>query len=381
MSDSFDNKAIVLVMKLSIPSNPEKWADWFRSKHGKLNVDKWLFRVTTHNLGGNFLDSATHFVIGLGLAGLAHIDPVVANDSTTMVAVLIGTSIGSQIPDSDSAFRLKNNATYIRMHRGISHSIPLMLIWTALITLGLQLIFRDLPVWHVAMWVGIAVVFHVFTDLFNTYGTQMLWPFSKKWISWNIIHIFDPYIFASHVIAIVIWALGWIEPTIIFPVLYILIGLYYIWRTVAHHVIERGLYRKDREYSSSDQYFLIPTVQIGIWNIVKRHLDGSYRLGELKYGRLTWVDHVICEQHPAIEKSKNHPDISSLLYFTSFACAEIREHEYGYEVRWVDVRYRHRKQYPFVAVLLMDRDYQTISSYIGWLNEEKLEKKLQINYQ
>ncbi|TCZ75861.1 metal-dependent hydrolase [Paenibacillus albiflavus] len=327
------------------------------------------------------MDSATHFVIGLGLAGLAHIDPVIANDSTAMVAVLFGTSIGSQIPDSDSVFRLKNNAAYIRMHRGISHSIPLLVIWTALITLTIMLFVHGLPFWHIAMWVGIAVFVHVFMDLFNTYGTQMLWPFSKKWISWNIIHIFDPFIFGTHVIAIVIWAIRWSEPAVIFPFLYILIGLYYIWRTLAHQVIERNLYHKDHTYLNGDKYYLIPTIQIGNWNIVKRRADASYQLGELKRGRLNWIDQVDCHQHPAVEQSKLHPDIQALLYFTSFACAEVREHDYGFEVRWVDVRYRHRKQYPFVAVLLMDHQYQTIGSYIGWLNEEKLEKKLGMNFQ
>lgn len=327
------------------------------------------------------MDTATHFVIGLGLAGLAHIDPIIANDSTTMVAVLIGTSIGSQMPDSDGAFRLKDNATYIRMHRGISHSIPLLLVWIVLITFGLSIFFENLPIIHVGLWVGIAVFVHVFTDLFNTYGTQLLWPFSKKWISWNIIHIFDPFIFATHVIAILIWAVRWAAPTVIFPTLYILVGLYYIWRTITHNVTERKLYLQDKEHANGDQYYLIPTVQFRIWNVVKRKTDESYRLGELRHGKLTWIDHVICDTHPAVEKSKHNSDIGALLYFTSFAIAEVREHDYGYEVRWVDVRYRHRKQYPFVAVLLMDHQYKPMGSYVGWLNEEKLEKKIHMNFQ
>jgi len=327
------------------------------------------------------MDTASHFVIGLGLAGLAHIDPVVASDPNAMTAVLIGTVIGSQIPDSDGLFRLKGNATYIRMHRGISHSLPLLPVWTALITLLLTLLFRGLPLWHIVMWVGIAVVFHVFTDLFNAYGTQALWPLSKKWISWNIIHIFDPFIFFTHVAAILLWAMRWEEPTVIFPVLYVATGFYYVWKTMLHYALEKRLPKQDPEYAAGDNYYLIPTVQFRLWNVVKRRRDASYTLGELRNGELSWIDKAKCDEHPAVEASKRHPDISALLYFTTFACAELKHHNWGYEVRWVDVRYRHRKYYPFVAVLLLDFDYRPIDSYVGWLSEEKLEKKLRIGIQ
>jgi len=327
------------------------------------------------------LDTASHFVIGLGLAGLAHVDPVVASDPSTMTAVLIGTVVGSQIPDSDGLFRLKGNATYIRMHRGISHSLPFLVLWTALLTFGLSLFFRDLPLGHVALWIGIAVCFHVFTDLFNTYGTQAFWPFSKKWISWNIIHIFDPFIFIAHIAAILLWGMQWAEPTVIFPTLYLLIGFYYVWRTILHTVLERRLPRQDENFHPGDRYFLIPTIHPRIWNIVKRNKDGSYTIGELRYGELAWVDHAKCAVHRAVDVSRQHTDIRSLLYFTSFACAEMKRHTWGYEVRWADVRYRHRKHYPFVAVLLLDLEMKPIDSYVGWLSEAKLEKKLRIRIQ
>lgn len=41
----------------------------------------------------------------------------------------------------------------------------------------------------------------------------------------------------------------------------------------------------------------------------------------------------------------------------------------------MDVRYRHRKQYPFVAVLMMDTKFRTLDSYVGWVSESRLEKK------
>jgi inner membrane protein len=325
------------------------------------------------------LDTGTHLVMGLGLAGLAYIDPVVAADSTVSTAVLIGTVLGSQAPDSDGLMRLKGNASYVRNHRGASHSLPAIALWTLFITGILALAFDNLPILHVGMWVLIAVCVHVFVDLFNTYGTQALRPFTSKWISWNIIHIFDPVIFVAHLIAIFAWAVHLADPAFIFPLLYMAIAVYYIWRSAVHYVLEKNLASKDPKFSEGDRYHLIPTIHLYSWNVVKRKQDGGFTLGELRNGMLQWIDEVYCADHHAVDISKQHPDVASFLYFSSFACAELKKHSWGYEVRWADVRYRHRKQYPFVAVLLLDKEYRPLDSYVGWLSGSKLEKKLRVN--
>lgn len=313
------------------------------------------------------MDSGTHLVMGLGLAGLATVDPVVTADPTVYSAILIGTIVGSQAPDLDTLLRLKGNAIYIRNHRGASHSIPAIAIWTLLISFLLQLAYGfTLPWLHLIGWILLAVVIHVFTDLFNTYGTQAYRPFSKKWVSWNIIHIFDPVIFTAHVIAITCWALRLADPAYLFPGLYAVLIVYYLWRVTARYSLHKRLPSLDDHYEDQDSYLLIPTISLYDWNVVKQRADGSYVIGDLKHGsKLRWVDSARCSDHPAVEQSMNDRSIQSFLSFTSFACAEVKEHSWGYEVRWSDVRYRHRKQYPFVGVLLMDSEYKTLGSYVG----------------
>ena len=70
------------------------------------------------------MDTGTHVVMGIGLGGLATLDPVVANDPVLFNAVLVGTLVGSQAPDFDTVLKLKNNAVYIRNHRGINALYP-----------------------------------------------------------------------------------------------------------------------------------------------------------------------------------------------------------------------------------------------------------------
>ncbi|MFD0590706.1 metal-dependent hydrolase [Paenibacillus sp. GCM10027627] len=326
------------------------------------------------------MDSGTHLVMGIGLAGLAMADPVVAASPAVQTAVLIGTVAGSQAPDLDNFLRLKGNACYIRNHRGISHSLPAVLIWTVAITGLLQLFYKgSLPWAHVGAWVLLAVAVHVFTDLFNAYGTQAMRPFNEKWISWNIIHIFDPIIFTVHIIAILLWAAGLVNPALLFPFMYLMLIVYYGWRTLSARQTVKRLAKLDRFHHKEDTYIAIPTISLSIWNIVKQGEDGAFHIGNLRGSKLQWLDKVHCSSHPAVEKSKNDPSIRSFLYFTNFACADVKEHSWGYEVRWSDVRYRHRKQYPFVGVLLMNKQYETVGSYVGWLSDDRLMKRLRMD--
>lgn len=328
------------------------------------------------------MDTATHFVMGLGLAGLSFVDPAVSSDPVLAGAVMFATILGSQAPDADTALRLKDNALYIRNHRGITHSLPFLLIWPALLTLILGPIFgfTDLPALsHIALWSFIAVAIHVFTDLFNTYGTQAARPFTEKWIAWNIIHIFDPFIFGSHSAAIVLWVSDLVPPAPLFVTLYICITLYYIWRTVVHYRITRSIKAEDINHDPSDRYILIPTISPRRWNVVKVKKDASYDVGQLNNGTLKWIKHAVCSTHPAVEHSKSHPDIQSFLYFTSYAVAEVEELSSGYIVRWGDVRYLHRKQFPFVAVLVMDSHFQPLNTYVGWLSSDKLDERFAID--
>ncbi|UHA74642.1 metal-dependent hydrolase [Paenibacillus sp. 481] len=321
------------------------------------------------------MDTGTHFVVGLGLAGLSQIDPVVATHSATAGAVFLGVILGSQAPDFDTALRLKSNTLYVRHHRGFSHSIPMLFVWTLLIAGVLTWAFAGSSFLHVAGWTGLAVCLHVFMDMFNTYGTQAARPFSERWISWNIISIFDPFIFVTHVTAVALWVFGLAAPRIIFPTLYLLLAVYYVWRTLAHRHLLRKLPTLDAEFRAGETYTLIPTVSMTNWNIVKHCHNGAFRIGNLKQRNLQWFETAKCDQHPAVEASKQHSCVQALLYFTRYACATVQETDYGYAVRWVDVRYRHRKQYPFVAVVLMNKRYDTLDYYIGWISNEKMQQR------
>src|SRR5699024_6451492 len=128
------------------------------------------------------MDTGTHIAMGVAIGGIATIDPVIQQDPIFFSAVIAGTIIGSHAPDFDTILKLKNNAVYLKHHRGITHSIPLVIFWGLLISSIIYFIVPGLPFLNIWFWTTLAVVLHVFVDLFNAYGTQAFRPFSKKWI-------------------------------------------------------------------------------------------------------------------------------------------------------------------------------------------------------
>src|SRR5690625_4308590 len=134
------------------------------------------------------MDTGTHIVMGIALGGLATLDPVVSNDPTLFNSVIVDTFVGSQSPYYDKIYKHKNNATYIRNHLVLTHSIPAVLILVILISSIIYLFVPHVNFLHLWLWTFLAVIIHVLVDIFNAYGTQAIRPFSNKWVAHGFIN-------------------------------------------------------------------------------------------------------------------------------------------------------------------------------------------------
>lgn len=324
------------------------------------------------------MDSGTHLVMGIALGGLALADPVVANHSITFTAVMAGTIIGSQAPDVDTVLKLRNNAVYIRHHRGITHSIPAVLLWPLLITAVITAIAQDANVLHVWMWTFLAVVLHVFVDIFNAYGTQALRPFSHKWVALGVINTFDPFIFAMHCFGILLWSFKF-DPVITFSIMYVIIIFYYILRFAVQSAVKTAVHNTLQD---EEEVIVAPTMRFFQWRIAAKSKT-HYYVGRA-YGRsITIYDkfeiHPI-PKTPLVEAALQDANFQSFTSFSPIYRWEIAELDNGLtEVRLIDLRYRSDNRYPFVAVAHLTEDNKIVTSYTGWIfSEDKLQKKLQI---
>ncbi|WP_232697786.1 metal-dependent hydrolase [Brevibacillus daliensis] len=326
------------------------------------------------------MDTATHFAMGFGIAALAHLDPVVASTPGLAQAVMIGTVIGQQAPDLDGFTRLLGNASYIRNHRGKSHSIPAIFLWTIAIFGLIQFFIPQVQWIHLLGWIFFAVFLHVFVDIFNAYGTQALRPFSKKWVRLGTMFIFDPIIFSMHVIGLLLWVAG-AEPGKLFLTIYLILILYYIQRFRAR--AKEVAYLRSWLGHSGD-YTLIPTYSWNQWSFVVKTPTNWY-VGEMHLGSEPIVLDTFSipkKEHELITISRQDKKVQSFLSFSEHAHAEVIPRPFGYEVKWKELRYRAKhtakSHYMLVAVVYLDKDKQIRDSFVGWIHrsEEQLNKKL-----
>lgn len=227
------------------------------------------------------MDTATHITMGIALGGIATLDPVVQQDSALFTAVMVGTIVGSHAPDFDTILKLRNNATYLRHHRGITHSIPLVIFWGIAISSIIYLFLPEVNFLHLWLWTSLAVILHVFVDIFNAYGTQAYRPFTKKWVAHGFISTFDPYIFSLHVIGIIAWILG-ATPGYTWLAIYFIILLYYIKRYMDKREIVKLIYE---HFDYTEKIATSPTTKQNIWRIAITTKD-FYYVGQVEDGHI-----------------------------------------------------------------------------------------------
>lgn len=323
------------------------------------------------------MDTGTHFVMGIALGGLATLDPVISNDPLMMQTVMVATIVGSQAPDFDTILKIRNNAVYIRNHRGITHSLPAIVIWPFVITGAINMFVPEINYLHLWLWTFLAVFLHVFVDIFNAYGTQAIRPISKRWVALSVINIFDPFIFFTHVIAIILWRYG-AHPGITFLSLYAIITVYYIWRYKAKQQVVK---HAKKLHPNATHIFISPTFRWNVWHLVIRTPEKMY-VAESRKHKINFFETYPFEpipDDPIINKAREDDNLSAFLSFSPSYRWEVEQLDNTYEVRFIDLRYRSKGHYPFVAIVQLDEDLNIISSYTGWVySEETLKRKLEV---
>ena len=135
------------------------------------------------------VDPFTHILLGAGL-GYAGFERKLGR-----TAALAG-GLAAFAPDADVFIRSASDPLLaIEHHRGFTHALAFVPIGAAVVA-SLWL-FR--PAWRtasrwIALWMCCIVgyVSHPLLDAATTYGTQLLWPFTRQRAGWDVISIIDP---------------------------------------------------------------------------------------------------------------------------------------------------------------------------------------------
>jgi inner membrane protein len=133
------------------------------------------------------MDSLTQIALGSSVA--AACVPATHRRKAAIAGALLGT-----LPDLDMLLDYGNPVANFTMHRGFSHSLP-MLTATALVIWAVLRLFW-MPVTMLPLrWLAailMALLTHPLLDAHTAYGTQLFWPFGGFPVFWSTLFIIDP---------------------------------------------------------------------------------------------------------------------------------------------------------------------------------------------
>ena len=126
-------------------------------------------------------------------------------------------TLAAEAPDLDVISRFWGSAFGLNHHRGFTHSflgVPLVAAVVVAFMYGIWQLrghkTRDPnlpPRWGLLFgYACLAGLSHILLDFTNNYGVRPLWPFSERWISWDIVFIVEP-------VLLVVLTLGLIVPS------------------------------------------------------------------------------------------------------------------------------------------------------------------------
>ncbi|MEC0228379.1 metal-dependent hydrolase [Paenibacillus alba] len=321
------------------------------------------------------MDTGSHLLFGVSLAGLACLEPAVVQNPDLAHAILAGTLIGSHAPDFDTLARLKGYATYLRVHRGITHSLPALFIWPVLISVPLAAMFG---VWEhlisLYLWTFAAVVFHVFLDLFNVYGVQCFRPLSAKWFHLDTLCLYEPFLFALHTLGILVWLFVWggSGGSHIGEMFGLIYGASFFYIAIRASQRKRLIESVKNELKLSDAIcHLIPSLSWFHWQFVVEG-DMRFYLGEIREGRIqvqeeySKAEYTNADTHPIVQATMGTDGVRAFLHFAQRIHVSWSEKSDGYEVQWRDVRFWYKRKLSFGVNVHLDRDMNVVSDTLGW---------------
>ncbi len=323
------------------------------------------------------MDSLSHIAMGSGIVAISHIIPDVQTSDKKWLFI-IGAVLASIAPDFDVIFKAKGQDKFLQIHRAKSHSIFTVLF---LGTLAGAIFFPllDIP-WYTVMLVYVFCSFmHVFTDIFNNYGTQFLWPISTKWYAFSFTNTTDLTMHITHALGILLWIITPIEPQYIFLILYGLFVVYFIILFFARRYLKKEIRKKYSDERVKNVWLIsksLPQRWKYICETSQFYYVGVVEGKTIKQRDKKVKDKLLPQNYFDIIKKdiayKNFTDFSQVYYWWH---KELDNG--GMRIKYTDLRYLNAKgHYTFNVIFDFDNK-MNYKRHIGWVfNQPSLERKL-----
>lgn len=141
------------------------------------------------------MDPVTHALLG-GLAARVKRQQPHRKDGLSTAARTAAIVTAAAFPDIDYCLFWWDPYRFITdWHRGITHSLLMIPLWSILLGILFALAARKIDQWKVfSRWAAFGLLCHIVADVPTIYGTQVFTPISDYRVALNLTFDFDPWI-------------------------------------------------------------------------------------------------------------------------------------------------------------------------------------------
>jgi|GEM_PF-2699656 len=307
-------------------------------------------------------------------------------------AVAMGVLIGAEMPDFDYAIRLwGGRIAYLKNHRGPTHGLAVLPLLSGLVAGLLHYAWPGAPAfWTLMLWTLLGGLSHVFFDLCNDYGTQGLWPFSRRWVALDLLPIIDVWTLGLIVVG---WILTWATPLpreAIFGGVWLLITLYVAGR----FWLRRQAFQLVTAHFdlSPDCGAVVPcgpgwrgervTIQprllsLNAWRYVVQ-MPREYWVGTVwvRQGRVGDPERARNQHDRVVLASLKSQFVTAFAGWTRLPRVQVDRVESLYRVRWSEARYEQENFSPFTAFAWLDSDLQLVDEGFGQYRPQAIDQEM-----
>ncbi|MDA8443334.1 MAG: metal-dependent hydrolase [Peptococcaceae bacterium] len=292
------------------------------------------------------MDPISHALIGAGVAALSG-QPFAWDNP-----IYIGSILGSMAPDLDIIMQTKGHLTYLKHHRGISHSLPVLTGIALVISGVLYFAFPGVHFWSLFGWTLAGTLSHGIFDLLNSYGARLLWPFVKRRLTINSIIVSDPIILGSFIFTF--WHniynqnfSGWA-----FAVSAVYVFLRWRGKCDVLNMVQQQL------GGERNEIMVFPAMyRLFSWNFVLER-ENDVVIGSVPFGKPTIVVKEILDkrQHPAIDTAEDS-ELGEV--FRDFTPHYHVSHQWLNDcqiVQFKDLRYHAKRGFMHTGTAILDQE-------------------------
>ena len=300
------------------------------------------------------MDPVTHAAVGLSIALMSG-EPLAASNPAIIACVA-----GAIIPDGDIIMQLKGDYSYLKNHRGMSHSIPMMFVYSGIITGLLLMVFNGIAFWNIFPLALLGCFSHIALDVTNSYGAQVLWPLSRRHITFDLLLVYDPILIILCLINILPYTRGMIPPYMTVFIFACYLILRRIMKKLAQDIAYQNL-----SYKYKSEYFRIMPSMIGLikWHFVlytgRRKIIGEVNIFPRRFRIIDIKKNIDTDLYKI---AMDTPIAMFFEKFTPIFHVECEKTEDNYEFEFIDLRYYISKDFLHHATAVINRDLEVVTS-------------------